>query len=147
MQCTSCGNQLAPGAAFCGQCGNSTSSAAQANSSANNLQVGQSQASPNASGPASQQPGFQQYTSQTQWIPTPATSGKAVASLVLSLFGLSLFAVIFGHIARAEIRNSRGRLTGDGLALAGLIIGWVGMAAYLAVLFFIALGAALYSGF
>jgi VIT1/CCC1 family predicted Fe2+/Mn2+ transporter len=54
------------------------------------------------------------------------TNGKAIASLVLSLLGFSILGVIFGHIARGEIRRSNNTQTGDGLALAGLIIGWVG---------------------
>ena len=61
----------------------------------------------------------------------PQTSGKAVASLILSLlpclaFGIA--AVVFGHISRSEIRRSAGRLKGDGLALAGLIIGYLQIA-------------------
>jgi membrane-associated protease RseP (regulator of RpoE activity) len=45
------------------------------------------------------------------------------------LFGLgSLLAVIFGHIARAQIKGSAGAQGGAGLALAGLILGWVGLA-------------------
>ena len=59
------------------------------------------------------------------------TSGKAITSLILSLlwlYGLgSLLAIIFGHIARAEIKNSNGKLTGSGLALAGLIIGYISL--------------------
>ena len=57
------------------------------------------------------------------------TSGKAIASLILSilcLYGLgSILGIIFGHIARSEIKNSNGRLTGGRLALAGLIIGYI----------------------
>ena len=49
------------------------------------------------------------------------TSGKAIASLILSIvwiYGLgSLLAIILGHIARTEIKNSNGRLTGAGLAI------------------------------
>ena len=63
--------------------------------------------------------------------PVPAstkTSGLAIASLVLSLlgcFGLTAIAgVICGHIARKRIRNDSS-LSGGGLALAGLIIGYV----------------------
>lgn len=56
-------------------------------------------------------------------------SGKAIASLVLSLLWIygvgSILAIIFGHIARSEIKNSNGRLKGDGIALAGLIIGYL----------------------
>jgi hypothetical protein len=57
------------------------------------------------------------------------TSGKAIASLILSIvwvYGLgSILGIIFGHIARSEIKNSKGTLTGAGLALAGLIIGYI----------------------
>jgi hypothetical protein len=63
----------------------------------------------------------------------PQTSGKAVASMVMALvngafffmfFPLAIVAVIFGHVARTEIRNSGGRLKGEGLALTGLILGY-----------------------
>jgi hypothetical protein len=38
-------------------------------------------------------------------------------------------AVILGHISRSEIRRSVGQLTGNGLALTGLIFGYLGVAA------------------
>jgi len=61
---------------------------------------------------------------------TPAqTSGKAIASLV---FGLLFFvpsafvaAVIFGHLGLSEIKKSAGRLKGEGLAIAGLVLGYM----------------------
>ncbi len=57
----------------------------------------------------------------------PATNGLAIASLVLSilcLFGIgSVLGIIFGAKARKEIRWSRGNQGGDGLALAGIIVG------------------------
>lgn len=59
------------------------------------------------------------------------TSGLAVASLVLGILSLlgCLFlgavpAVICGHLALSNIRNSRGHIKGEGLALAGLITGY-----------------------
>jgi hypothetical protein len=62
----------------------------------------------------------------------------AIVSLVLGILGLLLFfgiasipAVITGHIARKQIKE-RGE-DGDGMALAGLILGWIGTA--LVVLF------------
>ena len=58
-----------------------------------------------------------------------ATSGMAIASLVLGILGLagigSVLAVIFGHVALSKIRRSGGRLKGAGMALAGLILGYV----------------------
>ena len=64
----------------------------------------------------------------------PKTSGMAIASLVLGVLSFlmcSIFtgipAIICGHVARKRIRNSGGTLTGDGLGLAGLIVGYVNL--------------------
>jgi len=63
--------------------------------------------------------------------PPPETSGMAVGSLICGiLFAFlpaAITAVVLGHISRAEIRRSAGRLKGDGMALAGLILGYVGI--------------------
>jgi len=57
------------------------------------------------------------------------TSGKAIASLVCGLLFFVPFAfvaaVIFGHLGLSEIRKSAGRLKGDGLAMAGLVLGYM----------------------
>ena len=60
------------------------------------------------------------------------TSGMAIASLVMGIAGWTLFpflgsilAVIFGYAARREIRSQPKQLTGDGLAIAGLVLGWL----------------------
>ncbi|AWH25172.1 MULTISPECIES: DUF4190 domain-containing protein [Stenotrophomonas] len=74
------------------------------------------------------------------------TSTVAVLSLVLGIAGwtvlpfvASIVAIITGHMARAEIRRRPTDLDGDGLALTGLILGWlnVGMV-LLGILAFIA---------
>lgn len=63
------------------------------------------------------------------------TSPMAVISLVAGILGISFFpligsivAVIIGPMARREIRESRGALSGDGLATAGIVLGWIGIA-------------------
>jgi len=60
------------------------------------------------------------------------TSGKAIVSLVCGLFlffpPASLVAVIFGHLSLSDIKRSAGRLQGHGLAMAGLVLGYVGIA-------------------
>jgi hypothetical protein len=48
-----------------------------------------------------------------------------IASWVLIPFIGAVVAVITGHMAKKEIRQSGGRLTGDGMATAGLILGYI----------------------
>ncbi|HRF84341.1 MAG: DUF4190 domain-containing protein [Xanthomonadales bacterium] len=63
------------------------------------------------------------------------TSNLAITSLVSGILGWTLLpflgaivAVITGHMARSEIRKSNGELDGDGLAVAGLVLGWLSLA-------------------
>ena len=64
--------------------------------------------------------------------PARTTSSLAIASLVSGILGWTLLpvlgtlvAIVTGHMARAEIRRSGGALEGDGLAIGGLILGWL----------------------
>ena len=75
---------------------------------------------------------------QPPLVPTPIqpkNSGLAIWSLVLGILSLTCFylfsaipAVICGHVAYSRIKRSGGTLTGSGLALAGLITGYMGIA-------------------
>ncbi len=73
-------------------------------------------------------------SSPDQILPHPAPqekSGLAIASLILGLAGflLTFFtgipAIITGHMARARIKESGGAIGGSGMALAGLILGYL----------------------
>ncbi|MEV7021302.1 DUF1707 and DUF4190 domain-containing protein [Kitasatospora sp. NPDC093558] len=55
-----------------------------------------------------------------------STNGLAVTSMVLGLSGLSLPAVITGHIARTQIRERN--QDGDWAAVIGLVVGYLGSA-------------------
>ena len=62
---------------------------------------------------------------------TIRTSNLAIISLVSGILGwtflpfvASLVAIVTGHMARAEIRRSAGTLQGDGMAMAGLVLGY-----------------------
>ena len=85
--------------------------------------------------PPNQPPVIVQNYSQTP--PPSQTSTWAIVSLVAAIAGGLLWgigpivAVIAGHVAKGEIRNSMGRLTGDGLATAGLILGYLQIAFWL----------------
>ncbi|KAF1687717.1 hypothetical protein B1992_03430 [Pseudoxanthomonas broegbernensis] len=70
---------------------------------------------------------------------TRQTSSLAITSLVSGILGWTLLpflgtlvAIVTGHMARKEIRNSGGRLDGDGLAIGGLILGWLATALWVA---------------
>lgn len=58
-------------------------------------------------------------------------SGYAIASLVLSIVGIAsyglgaILGVVFGHIAKSKIKNQPNMYGGDGMATAGLIIGYI----------------------
>jgi hypothetical protein len=96
-----------------------------------------------------QPPIWQEQAPRPQFQPSPPTNGLAIASLVLAISAFvalpligSVGGVICGHMARSQLRRSGYADRGDGLALAGLIIGWVGVAFYVGmiVLFVLALG-------
>lgn len=63
--------------------------------------------------------------------PTASTSPAAIISLIAGIASWfiapllgAIIAIVSGHIARREIRASNGSLTGDGLAVAGLVLGY-----------------------
>jgi hypothetical protein len=71
-------------------------------------------------------------------VPPPAyrtTSAMAVVSLVFGIAAWcmlpvvgAIVAIVCGHVARGEIRRSQGQQEGDGLAVAGLVLGYVQLA-------------------
>ncbi|MFC5062271.1 DUF4190 domain-containing protein [Actinomycetospora atypica] len=89
---------------------------------------GQSGGYPAQSGPGSPAPGYGPPPGYGGYGAAAPTNSLAIVSLVLSLLGFiigftAIGGVICGHIARRQIRE-RGE-QGDGLALAGLIIGYI----------------------
>lgn len=64
----------------------------------------------------------------------PQTNGMAIASLIFGILGLlilygigAVLALVFGYVAKGQIKRSQGMQTGNGLALAGIIMGWIGV--------------------
>jgi Domain of unknown function (DUF4190) len=67
------------------------------------------------------------------FVPLPKTNGLAVAAMVCSFFfwiyGIgAVLGIVFGFIARSQIKRSGGSQQGKGMALAGIIIGFAGIA-------------------
>ena len=68
-------------------------------------------------------------------LPVPGssgTSGKAIASLICGIFFFffpsAILAVIMGHLSLSDIKRSAGALAGRGVAIAGLVLGYAGLA-------------------
>lgn len=87
----------------------------------------------------------------------PRTSSLAVVSLIFGVLAWvflpflgALVAVICGHAARSEIRREPpGTIEGDGMALAGLILGWIQLALtiiVIGIIILVVIGAIAFSG-
>jgi Domain of unknown function (DUF4190) len=75
----------------------------------------------------------------------PATSSLAIVSLVFGIlswcvvpFVGAVVAVVCGHFARSEIRNAaNGSMEGDGMAVAGLVLGYLHLLLCVVVIMFV----------
>jgi hypothetical protein len=83
---------------------------------------------------------------QPSFTPAPPTSTTAIISLIAGILGLtfipflgSILALILGYMSKKEIEQSAGSLSGEGLATAGIVMGWVGVALGCCIAIFVAL--------
>ena len=80
--------------------------------------------------PPSQYPPPPQYATAGYGAPA-RTNGMAIASMVLGILWLywigSILALIFGYSAIRQIDRSGGVESGRGMAIAGIVLGWVGV--------------------
>jgi hypothetical protein len=74
----------------------------------------------------------QQYSPVSPVPPVQTTSTLAIVSLIAGIvswfilpFVAAVAAVITGHMAKTEIKKSNGMLGGNGMATAGLVLGYV----------------------
>ena len=113
MFCPQCGTANPDSAQYCSKCGTSFAASRAAS-------TGPARSEPLAAAPA-----------PMAAVDVP-TSGKAIASLICGIFTLflpaSIAAIILGHLSLSEIRKSAGRLGGRGVAIAGLVLGYAGIA-------------------
>jgi hypothetical protein len=67
--------------------------------------------------------------------PPKTTNGMAAASMIAGFLWLgwlgSICAVIFGHIALSQIKRAEGSQTGHGMAVTGLVVGYLALAVLL----------------
>lgn len=98
--------------------------------------------SPTYDGPRYDQPAQAATPGGSSYPGVRPTNGMAVASLIASIGGWTLvpvigwvLGIIFGHIARSQIRTSNEQ--GTGFALAGLVIGYVSIALVVGLVFIV----------
>jgi hypothetical protein len=126
MTCSRCGATNTPGAKFCPACGNALPPAPAGGLA--------------AAAPAAGMPGYNIVSDHLPGTPAQeplppgvqkTTNGLAIASMVLGIVWVywigSILALIFGYIAKGQINESRGRQGGRGMAIAGIVLGWVGI--------------------
>jgi hypothetical protein len=88
-------------------------------------------AAPQAAAPQAAAPASAPYS----YPPVRPTNVLGIVTLVLGVLGFAIVPVITGHIALAQIKRTGE--DGRGITLAGLILGYIGLAGYvLAALFF-----------
>jgi hypothetical protein len=82
--------------------------------------------------PGPYQPGPYQQPGQYPYAPypqAPSTNGMAIAAMVLGILWIywigSILALVFGYVARDQIKRTG--QSGDGMAIAGIVLGWVGV--------------------
>ncbi|MDA1358260.1 DUF4190 domain-containing protein [Glycomyces luteolus] len=65
------------------------------------------------------------------YVPPRPTNGMAIAAMICGIVGvcspIGILALIFGNIAKRQIRETGDQ--GDGMATAGIVLGWIGVAA------------------
>ena len=92
--------------------------------------------------PPTAQPGYPQGYGYGARPATPGTNGLAIASLVLGILWLywigSILAVIFGHIGLSQAKRTG--QSGRGLAIAGLVLGYIGIAFLVLLIILVAAG-------
>lgn len=84
------------------------------------------------------------YSQQSHEVPpTKPNSNMAIASLILGILGwtvipglASIAAIVTGHMAKNEIKNSMNELGGDGMATAGLVLGYLNIAIGICIICF-----------
>lgn len=117
-----------------------TGPAAQGPPNSYPVQGGVPQASVGPSGGQIPSPGYAPYAPYGG-PPVRQNNGLAIASLVCACAGFlfllpAVVGVIFGFVARSQIRQSGGMQGGDGLAVAGIIVGfaWIGLFVILVII-------------
>jgi hypothetical protein len=133
MTCTRCAATINMGAKFCPACGAAQPPEPVGGGMHGYVAVPQSL--PSAPQPVAAPP-----------VAPRSTNGLAIASMVLGIVWVywigSILALIFGYVARGQIRNANGSQGGGGMAVAGIVLGWIGIGTFALMVILMVVGAA-----
>ncbi len=142
MNCAQCGSEMNADARFCPSCGTAVASSTAPTATTESVVPPPPPPPPPASVPPP--PMVQRYPPSYGYAQPVRTNGLAVASLVLGILTLcgigSILALVFGYQAKRQIDESGGTESGRGMAVAGIVLGWIGLA--LVAIYVIVLAAA-----
>lgn len=151
MRCKRCDEPMDENMDFCPNCGAPVAAASSAGAHTTLLPSRSRDAdSPSIGAPTAyqqpsyQQPSYQPIAQQSSsyqpggyqpggYMPAPLPNSQAaIVSLVFGILSYvmlpfigSIVAIVAGHIAKREIRDSNGQLGGGGMATAGLVLGYI----------------------
>ena len=144
MNCTTCGAGLVAGALFCPNCGSRVTAPSNVGAPTTGLPPTYGEPAPPLSQPYDDTPPIAPPTVAPQWVAPgsapygvggPPNSTTATVSLVFGILSWiflpvigPIVAVVAGHMARGEIRRSNGQVGGGGMAMAGLVLGYLQIA-------------------
>jgi hypothetical protein len=78
------------------------------------------------------------------FVPATKTNGFSIASLVLGILWIywigSILALVFGYVAKSQIDRSGGLQSGRGMAIAGIVLGWIGVGILILVIALVIVG-------
>lgn len=151
MVCSQCGATFTPGMGFCTNCGAAISTASAPRATAPPAATPQTPtATPPPQAPVAQVPPVAATPVAPPAPPVfaapvadygPHADVKAIFSLILGIFAIVPFsvfagipAIILGHLAQRDIRNSNGKLTGAGMAMTGNVLGYLSIVILIAII-------------
>jgi hypothetical protein len=77
-------------------------------------------------------------------VPATKTNGFSIASLVLGILWIywigSILALVFGYVAKQQIDRSGGMQSGRGMAIAGIVLGWIGVGVLALIIILVIIG-------
>lgn len=141
MKCSNCGKEMEDIDRFCRECGSGVEPSQTSDQAYRQSEGDAPQANTLYPPPCYQAPevAWQAYSPMSGYTVHSKTSGLAVASLILSVASLlfipfigAILGLVFGFIAKKDIKDSAGAYEGSKIASAGIVLGCISLLLHIA---------------